>query len=172
MTDLNGAPTVGMLSRHLGVWNRPEQLFKENEKLLDVLNNMTVNIDDNRTYYGRYWNKPDPGYITISMSTLKDKDFAGETLLHEIAHAVVMYVWQETGHSTRWAAIAEALGVVPTAKIPFELVPAIVAERRMEGQRPVLRCPNCGHVYNRLRGFDKRKAYNCHKCDSRCEHVS
>ena len=97
--------------------------------------------------------------LTIKVSTHLTPEGYKDTLMHEIAHAVVMFMGRCDDHGPNWKAAARNLGADPKATATDE---AFMAHRNSK-RKPVAECRKCGYILHR----ERRKCYDgyIHKYD-------
>jgi predicted SprT family Zn-dependent metalloprotease len=95
-----------------------------------------------------------PRFITLSkhLVQLNDYEAVKDTILHEIAHALVGPGY---GHCWVWKRMAIEIGC--NGKRCYSSEDTILVERTL-----IAKCPNCGKEYGRFRM--PRKQYSCGKC--------
>lgn len=84
-------------------------------------------------------------FIEIGMDRIVEaggrKDFAEDTILHEIAHALDFLDRGKSGHDWRWKEMARKVGADPTRT---ESIPDEIVKLKADWYRE---CPNCGEKY-------------------------
>ncbi len=90
--------------------------------------------------------------LSAELTRLNDEAIVRDTILHEIAHALVP---RSAGHGEKWKAIARTIGCTAERCYGDE----VVAPKR----KYIGKCPTCGMTISR----NRKKRVSCARCDRR-----
>jgi len=121
-------------------------------------------FDRSRMSYGKCWHNKKKITLSKYFCANLDNDILDikDTILHEIAHAVMQerYPYIRPGHGDMWKKIAKEIGCRPTRTSNDSTMP--------KGKYQAF-CPICGDMkiyMHRMGGAMKSGRYRCNKCSS------
>ena len=117
----------------------------------------TFKFDNAKTRLGHCRDATKTIYISRHLVLLNDEDEVRDTILHEIAHAIVgeRRRWREE-HDKAWRVVAHSIGARPEAFAGEEV--------RMPPHRWVGTCPACGEIQARRHRLLQWVEHSCGQC--------